>query len=119
MPVWKVKSFSSSCLPWHTDEQDDHRDSYDEREHGCRCQILLVVSIFNLVPEGAHMDLGALLQVDLDNLRLEFVRSRPELRLQLKKVLTLGQILHLEKVREREREDGRDLGRVNSRFNLD
>lgn len=114
-----MKAFFVWVVPWHADEQDDHRDSDDKRKHGCRCQILLVVMIFNLAPEGTHVDLGVRLQVGLDNFRLEYVGGRMGLRLQLKKVFALGQLLYLEEVRERKREDRYDLEWLSSRLNLD
>lgn len=52
------------------------------------------------------MNLGVFLQVNLNNFGLKFVGGGRKAGLQLQEVLTLGQVLHLEEIRKREREDG-------------
>lgn len=63
---------------------------------------LLVIILFNGVFQRADVNLGVLLEIDLDNLGFKFVKWKA--RLEPKKVLSLGQVFDLEKVGEWKRE---------------
>ena len=79
---------------------------------------LFVVILFNFESERADMNLGFFLQVHLNNFGLKFVGGGWKAGLQLQKVLTLGQVLHLEEIRKREWEDRLYLRRVTSGLDL-